>query len=131
MKIEKYIPVKEVREEAERILANPLQSKDDLNEALISLFRVQEKICQLSKTIDQLTILSSKLNKVAADYAASHPEVMEAPVTEVKPGIRQGWFTGHERYILTESVGTDSNGAEKTYPLWGRIPRQGGSYERF
>lgn len=116
-----YTPVKVVRDEAEKILTRGIHSKEDLGEVLKSLFSVQEKIAQVNSTAEKLAKISSELNSMAANYANANPSVMDKPLTEVKPGIRQAIVNFDIPYILTESSGKDKEGNNKVYSLWGRV----------
>ena len=105
----------EVAQDAKLRIDRGISSREDLLAALASLFECADRIDALGQHISGLAALESQLSKAAADYAASHPEVMTSPLAPVRPDISQGVVKDRNvTYTLTETRG------EKLTRLWSR-----------
>ncbi len=105
----------EVARDAQMQIDRGISSREDLLTALAAQFECADKIDALCQHVTELATLESQLSKLAADYAASHPEAMDTPLAPVRPNISQGVVrTRNVTYTLTETRG------EKLTRLWSR-----------
>ena len=105
----------EVAQDAKLQLDRGINSREDLCAALAAQFECADKIDALCQHVTELAALESQLSKLAADYAASHPEAMDTPLAPVRPNISQGVVRARNvTYTLTETRG------EKLTRLWTR-----------
>ena len=105
----------EVARDAQVQLQRGISSREDLCAALAAQFECADKIDALGQHVTELAALESQLSKLAADYAASHPEAMTRPLAPVRPNISQGVVRARNViYTLTETRG------EKLTRLWSR-----------
>ena len=105
----------EVAQDAKLRLDQGIDSREDLCAALAAQFECADKIDALCQHVTELAALESQLSKLAADYAAAHPEAMDTPLAPVRPNISQGVVRARNvTYTLTETRG------EKLTRLWTR-----------
>ena len=105
----------EVARDAQVQIDRGINSREDLCAALAAQFECADKIDALCQHVTELATLESQLSKLAADYAASHPEAMDTPLAPVRPNISQGVVRARNViYTLTETRG------EKLTRLWSR-----------
>ena len=105
----------EVAQDAKLQLDRGINSREDLHAALAAQFECADRIDALGQHVTQLASLESQLSKLAADYAAAHPEAMDTPLAPVRPNISQGVVRARNvTYTLTETRG------EKLTRLWSR-----------
>ena len=105
----------EVARDAQMQIDRGISSRGDLCAALAAQFECADKIDALGQHLTQLASLESQLSKLAADYAAAHPEAMDTPLAPVRPNISQGVVRARNViYTLTETRG------EKLTRLWSR-----------
>ena len=108
----------EVAQDAKLQLDRGIKSREDLCAALAAQFECADRIDALGQHISELAALESQLSKLAADYAAAHPEAMDTPLAPVRLNISQGVVRARNvTYTLTETRG------EKLTRLWSR-PRR-------
>ena len=109
----------EVARDAQVQINRGISSREDLCAALAAQFECADRIDALGQHISGLAAQESQLSKLAADYAASHPEAMTSPLAPVRPDISQGVVKDRNvTYTLTETRG------EKLTRLWTR-PQMG------
>ena len=105
----------EVARDAQMQINRGISSREDLCAALAAQFECADKIDALCQHVTELAALESQLSKLAADYAAAHPEAMDTPLAPVRPNISQGVVRARNvTYTLTETRG------EKPTRLWSR-----------
>ena len=105
----------EVAQDAKLQLDRGINSREDLCAALAAQFECADRIDALGQHISGLAALESQLSKLAADYAAAHPESMDRPLAPVRPNLSQGVVKARNvTYTLTETRG------EKLVRLWTR-----------
>ena len=105
----------EVARDAQMQINRGISSREDLLTTLAAQFECADKIDALCQHVTELATLESQLSKLAADYAASHPEAMDTPLAPVRPNISQGVVRARNViYTLTETRG------EKLTRLWSR-----------
>ena len=105
----------EVARDAQMQINRGISSREDLLTALAAQFECADRIDALGQHLTQLASLESQLSKLAADYAATHPESMDRPLAPVRPKISQGVVKARNvTYTLTETRG------EKLTRLWTR-----------
>ena len=105
----------EVARDAQMRIDRGINSREDLLAALAAQFECADRIDALGQHITELAALESALSRLAADYAASHPEAMTSPLAPVRPDISQGVVKDRNvTYTLTETRG------EKLTRLWTR-----------
>ena len=67
-------------------LIRGISSREDL---LAAQFECADRIDALGRHMSELAALESRLSRLAADYAASHPEAMDKPLAPCSPRSRR------------------------------------------
>lgn len=76
----------EVAQDAKLQLDRGVNSREDLHAALAAQFECADRIDALGQHISELAALESLLSRSSADYAASHPEAMDATMRAMLGG---------------------------------------------
>jgi len=85
--------MKQLREEAEALIADSITNKQALHKALPVLIDLQEACANASKTAKRCKEIAAELSEACSKYALGHESVFDEGLVLIGKGVRNGELT--------------------------------------